>query len=183
MKRIGLAAKIREAMRTLGSGGREVTNSALAEELGMVFDNEKRVLYRALRDFRRSGETTRIRRGVYIYNGRNKPPQLQEIMWRFLRARKVVTIDDLREISGASKNYAMEWMRMLQKHELVKVIRTGNLRKYQLISDQVAVPQNDEKAKKFRRIRRQKKSEALVALQGAEDAISRAREAVEEIEA
>lgn len=176
----GLTAIVRKQMRILGAGGREINYQELATCCDLVFNVDKQYMYGVVKNMRKSGEIERIRRGVCIYKGKDKP-HLHEIMWRFLRARKVVTIDDLREIAGASRNYATEWMRMLQKHELVKVIRTGNLRKYQLISDQVAVPQNDEKAKKFRGIRKQKKREALVALGEAQNAISRARKAVGEI--
>jgi hypothetical protein len=163
MDRKGLTAIVREQMRILGVGGREINYQELAKCCDLVFNVDKQYMYGVLKNMRKTGEIERVRRGVCVYKGKDKP-HLHEIMWRFLRARKVVTIDDLREIAGASRNYATEWMRMLQKHELVKVIRTGNLRKYQLISDQVAVPQNDEKAKKFRRARRQKKREALACL-------------------
>lgn len=177
----GLTAIVREQMRILGAGGREINYQELARCCDLVFNVDKQYMYGVIKNMRKTGEIERIRRGVCVYKGKDKP-QLHEIMWRFLRSHKVVTIDDLREISGASKNYAMEWMRMLHKHEIVKVIRTGNLRKYQLISDQVAVPQNEEKAEKQRGIRRQKKREALVALKQAEDAINKAREALEGIE-
>ena len=173
----GLTAIVRKQMRILGAGGCEINYQDLAKRCDLVFNVDKQYMYGVIKNMRKSGEIVRVRRGVCIYKGKNKP-RLHEIMWRFLRARKVVTIDDLREISGASKNYAIEWMRMLRKHELIKVIRIGNSRKYQLISDQVAVPQNDEKAKKFRQIRKQKKREALAGLEKLQTAISQIKKAV-----
>lgn len=176
----GLTPIVREQMRILGAGGREINYQELATRCDLVFNVDKQYMYGIIKNMRKSGEVERIRRGVCIYKGKDKP-QIHEIMWRFLRSKKIVTIDDLREISGASRNYATEWMRMLSKREIVKMIRIGNLRKYQLIDDQVIVPQNNEKAEKQRRIRRQKKREALVALGEAQNAISRARKAVGEI--
>ena len=181
MKRTGLAGKVREAMRTLGAGGKEIASPALTIELDMVADKEKQVLYRVLRDFVKSGEITRIRRGVYIYNANNKPPQLQEIMWRYLRAERTVTIDDLAGISGASREYAAEWVYMLARREIVEKIRLGGARKYRLISDPVIMPVNDDNAKKLRKLRKQKKREALVALAQAQNGIDRAIKAMSEI--
>ena len=178
MKRTGLAGRVREAMRS--SGDKEIVSSDLAVKLNMVSDKEKQILYRVLRDFAKSGEITRIRRGIYVKH-KDKPPQLQEIMWRYLRAKKTVTIDDLIEISGASREYAAEWVYMLARREIIKTIKIGSARKYQLISDPVIMPKNEDNAKKLRKIRKQKKREALVALGEAQNAISRARKAVGEI--
>jgi len=181
MKRTGLAGRVREALRSLGGGGKEITCPALARELDMVSNKEKQTLYRALRDFVASGEVTRIRRGVYIYNGKNRPQELQAIMWRYLRANRTVTIDDLVAIAGASHNYAAEWVYMLERRKILAKIRTAGARKYRLISDPVIMPENKSKARKLRRLRRQKRREALVSLGEAQNAISRARKAVREI--
>ena len=181
MKRTGLAGRVREALRSLGAGDREVESPALAIKLDMISDKEKQTLYRALRDFVKSGEITRIRPGIYLYNANKKLPQLQEIMWRYLRAKKTIMIDDLMEISGASREYASEWIFMLARREIVEKIRLGGARKYRLISDPVIMPKNEDNAKKLRKLRKQKKREALVALGEAQNAISKARKAVGEI--
>lgn len=178
MKRTGLAGKVREAMRSLGAEGKEIASPALAIKLDMVFAKEKQVLYRALRDFVKSGEITRIRPGVYLHNTNKKPPQLQEIMWRYLRSKKTITIDDLVEISGASREYAAEWVYMLARREIVEKIRLGGARKYRLISDPVIVPVNDDNRKKLHKLRKQKKREAVAALTAADLAIQKAKEAI-----
>ena len=53
-------------------------------------------------------------------------------MWRLLRARKVVSYDDLQELAGASRSYAREWMATLIKREVVRKLSKG---RYQLIND------------------------------------------------
>ena len=180
MSNKGLTARVREGLRTLGAGGREIILADLAVFLDFVFDKEKQPMYRVLNDLRKTGEVHRVRRGVYVYNGKNKkPPELQEIMWRILRARRTVTIDDLVELAGASREYAEEWLYMLARRDVVK--RTGNRQnggwKYRLIQDVVERPCNTEKTEKLRRIRRQKR-EALAALEAAELAIRKAKEIV-----
>jgi hypothetical protein len=157
MKYKGLAVKIREAMRVLGAGGRKVTNPELAIKLDMVFDKEKQVLYRALRDFIKSGEVEKISRGVYKYTGKTSEPQLRQIMWRALRARRTVTVDDIVELSGASREYTKNWLRMLVSREIVRRTRAGNDWKYQLINDPVIMPKDELKAKKAATIRAEKK--------------------------
>lgn len=181
MKHKGLAAKIREALRSLGKEGKEIESSVLAIKLDMVVDKEKQVLYRALRDFVKSGEVTQIRRGVCVYNSGNKPPQLQEIMWRYLRARKTVTIDDLVEISGASREYASEWVYMLARREIVEKIRLGRARKYRLISDPVVMPKDSARADRLMELRKQKKKEALAALVAVDTAVREAQKKILEI--
>lgn len=181
MKRTGLAAKTREALQSFGAGGREVASSALAIELDMIADKEKQTLYRVMRDFVKSGEIMRVRRGVYIYNFKNKPPELQEIMWRYLRAKKIVTIEDLQVISNASRDYTAEWVQMLVKREIARRIRVGNNWKYQLINDPVIMPVNEENRKKLRGLRKQKKREALRALAAVDIAIREAQKKILEI--
>lgn len=170
----GDAQKIRNALIDLSFGGRVVTNAQIADALDMVFDNEKQVLYRTLRDFIKFGEIEKVNRGVYKYIGKTSKPQLQQIMWRALRARKTVTVDDLIEFSNASREYVKNWLRMLTKREIVRRTRNGNKWKYQLINDPVIMPLDEEKTEQ-RKIRKQKKREALAALNAAETAIKKAK--------
>ena len=179
MKRTGMAGRVREAIKSLGAGGREIESKALAIELDMVSDHEKQVMYRVIRDFVKAGEISRVRRGVFVCNRKDKSPELQEVMWRYLRIKKIVTIDDLVAVSRASREYAAEWVYMLARREIVEKIRLGGARKYRLISDPVIMPVNDENRKKLRRLRRKKQRQALVALGEAQNAISRARKALE----
>lgn len=106
------------------------------------------------------------------------PGELQEIMWRFLRARKKVTIDDLIEISGAGERYIKEWLQMLVRREIVRKYKNGN---YLMIKDPVEMPRNESKAKRLRRIRAEKKK-ALDAIDKVVALALEARMAVVEIE-
>ena len=145
------AGKVREIIQ--GSPG-PVGTQEIAERLDLVFDKEKQPLYQALRDLVSSGEIEKIKKGVFRYKGKQGPAQFQEIMWRFLRSRKKVTIDDLIEISRAEKSYVKEWLQMLVRREIVRKYKNGN---YLMIKDPVDMPRNEEKAQRLRRIRAEKK--------------------------
>jgi hypothetical protein len=159
LKRTGMAGRVREAIKSLEAGGREIASKTLAIELDMVSDREKQVMYRVIRDFVRAGEISRVRRGVFVCNHKSKQPELQEVMWRYLRIKKTVTIDDLIAVSRASREYAAEWVYMLVRREIVEMIRLGGARKYRLISDPVIMPVNEDNAKKLRKLRKRKKRE------------------------
>jgi len=63
---------------------------------------------------------------------RPEKTKIKTVMWRLLQARKLVTYDDLQELSGASRIYAQEWMATLLKREVVKKLSKG---RYQLVCD------------------------------------------------
>lgn len=176
----GDAQRIRVALIELSRGGKEVATADIAIALDMVFNNEKQVLYRTLRVFLKRGEIEKKQSGVYRYIGKTEKPQLQQIMWRVLRARKTITVDDLIEIAGASREYIKEFLRMLVKREILRRIRVGARFKYQLINDPVVMPEDTDNAKKLRKLRNKKKAEALAALKEAESAIMIAKKAIKD---
>jgi len=168
------AGKVRKIIK---SSRGEISTQEIAEELDLVFKKEKKVLYQTLRDFVSSGEIEKIRNRVFVYKGSQKPAQSQEIMWRVLRARKKVTVDDLIEISGADERYVKEWLQMLVRREIVRKYANGN---YLMIKDMLDMPRNEEKAERLRRIRSEKKK-ALDAIDKVVTVALEARMAVVEI--
>lgn len=156
----------------------EFRTQDIAVRLDLVFAGDKQPLYQALKDFVLTGEIEKIRKGVFRYKGKQGTPQFQEIMWRVLRSRRKVTVDDLIEISGAREIYVKEWLRMLMRREIVRKYKNGN---YLIIKDTVDMPRNEKKAQRLRRIRAQKKK-ALDALDKVVTLALEARMAVVEIE-
>ena len=169
------AGKVRDI---IAAAPGEIRTQEIAEKLDLVFDKEKQPLYQALRDFVSAGEIEKVRQGVFLYKGKKNPAQLQEIMWRFLRSRKKVTVDDLIEISRAEKLYVKEWLQLLVRREIVRKYKNGN---YLIIKDTVDMPKNEKKAQRLRRIRAEKKK-ALDALDKVVTMALEARMAVVEIE-
>jgi len=153
-----LAGKIRKVF--LDHPDENLQVQFIAEELDMIADAEKQILYRAIKDFYKRDEIKRISVGVYRYKGLGKKPELRQIMWAALRSKKTVTVDYLIEMSKAKEDYVREWLRFLKRR---KIIKKNSNSSYTLINDSVRMPVNNEKAEKCRRIR-QKKKKALEAI-------------------
>jgi len=166
-------------LKRIGADGREVCNKELAVALDLVSDAEKRSMYRVLADLRKQNEVRRVRPGVHIYLGRPGDDELRQKLWRVFRRLRTVTTDDLVELTGAGEGYAKEFLRMLVKRDVARRIddpKRKNKSKYQMISDPVKMPEDEEKARRLRKLRRRKKREVLAALNAAELAIRKARE-------
>lgn len=170
------ADKVRKTYRA--RAGREVTNPEVAEALDLVFDRDKRILYAAQRDMRDRGELVRVRPGVHVYKGKKNKPELQEIMWRILRARRTVSVADLVEMAGAKENYVLEWLHLMVRRGIV---RNNSVGTYTMISDPVEMPRNDKKADRLRRMRAEKKK-ALAAIDQVVNLALQARMAVNDIQ-
>lgn len=177
MARTGFAAQVRAYLK-------QKPGAVSYDELLIAFDltspEEKRRMQTAIRDMIRSGELAQTGADrVYRYIDRDGRPEFREVMWRVLRSRRRVTADDLQELSGASRTYVREWLRMLERQGLVQRSE-GN--RFTLLEDAGpdAVPCDDAKAEKLRQIRDQKKA-ALASIDAALQTILQARLAVSEI--
>lgn len=140
----------------------------------------KRVL-NVLSDLVRQGRLSRVRQGVYgPPTGEAPPLQRFEVMWRLLRMRRRVQVDDLVEMAAVSAKYASEWLRMLTRRGVVvKHQAPGGKATWQLVSDQLDPPENTDKAEALRARRQRRKQEALKMLEDAKRALGLACEAVE----
>jgi hypothetical protein len=95
-------------------------------------------------------------------------------MRHILRARRVVSLEDLQELAGASRDYSYEFLRLLMDQEVVRRLSDDG---YQLIQDPVLLPEDEPKKRKLRERRVRK---ALAALERAEAAIAEARKELED---
>ncbi len=181
--------RVRQALIALSETSEQVSNAELAQALDLVGDRDKRPMYASLCDLRKSGEIERVRPGVHVYKGLDKrQPEIRARMWTVVRMRKVVSIEDLQELCGASEAYALEFMRMLARRAVVEKIDRGpGSSVYRLVKDGLNAPEDDEKSARLRRIRLAKKRalEELDAagktLIDAAQAIARARIAVNDM--
>ncbi|MBW2642804.1 MAG: hypothetical protein JRC89_05390, partial [Deltaproteobacteria bacterium] len=166
----GYAERVRKQLKRIGTDGREVANKELAVALDLVSYAEKRGMYRVLADLRKQNEVRRVRPGVHVYLGKAGDDELRQKLWRVFRRLRTVTVDDLVELTGASEGYAKEFVRMLVRREIARRIdgpKRKDKSKYQMVNDPVKMPEDEEKARRLRKLRRQKKREALAALQAA----------------
>jgi hypothetical protein len=176
----GLARFIRKKLKEDWNEASGISAKQLISALKLTNQKDKHDVYRTLHDFVKRGEIKSLEPGVYRYVGISSKKELKSIMWRLLRARRTVTIEDIQELSGASRKYVVEWLKMLEKREIVRQFKGG---KYRLVNDTVVEPENAEKAFRYRELRRKQKQEALTALNDASIAIDTAKMALSALDA
>ena len=176
MARKGSFANIvRELLQAKGRASvSELVTAIVAASPEHVHGRKVRPMVQAvMRDLLRSGEAARISEGEYRWAARKEPVQLRQKMWSILRARRVVSIEDLMELTGASRNYARAWTTMLEGHEVVRRLEDGRV---QLVTDPVVMPSDVTKAEKLKAIRIRK------ALATVRDLAEQVQVAVKELE-
>jgi len=139
----------------------------------------------ALSEMKTMGKVVRVRQGVYAVAKSTGHQELREVMWRLLRMRRRVTVDDLMEMAGAGVEYARDWLRMLENLGVVKKISQGaasNPRVWQLIKDTVEMPVDAENAARLRALRKKKKQQALADIAAAQLILCKAHQAITEME-
>lgn len=176
------AHRIRQAIHQLHAEGRELTTTNIANQADLKTFKESKRMGSVLSDLYKAGEVDRVRRGVYVLKDRRRPEEKRQVMWRILRMRRRVTVDDLIEMAGVSRDYAREWLRALTKRGVTRkiTIRKDKPRVWQLVNDTVSMPDLADNADKLRELRRKKKA-ALAALDQADILIQAARREIEEI--
>jgi hypothetical protein len=164
----------------------------LGDKLGIQSRAGLESVKRAVRYLIESGEMVRVKPGWFNWQWK-KPgqPQIQEVMWRVLRARKAVTVPDLMELAGATKEYAGEFLRRLKKQGVIQELNRldGIWVRFRLVDDPgPELPKNEAKGD-YLRNRRMKHKAALAAIDGMYlkahelmQATAQARVAVSELE-
>jgi len=170
------ADKIRKTVAELGGDGSEVTAHAIFDTLGITLSATKSRVYYTLRDLRKSGEVERVDKGLYRWRGKQAPPELRQKMWKLLRKRFSVTVEDLMELAGASEQYAKEWLTALHRRGVIQRIQPGH---YRIIKDTVEMPDLDDNARKLRRFREKKKQEILKSINDIETTVMEAKSRIE----
>ncbi len=180
--------RIRTAALRLGRHGSGFTVNHICDLSMIQTYADKRKVRQVMGDLVKAGEFERMGEGIYRLlqkpSGKSArktadKPQIQEVMWRVLRARRTVTLADMEELAGAAPTYATEWLQMLARRKIVRHLKNGS---WQMIKDPgPSMPLNDEKAERLRKLRAKKK-EALDAMDRAFMAIAEARMAMAEIE-
>lgn len=144
---------------------------------------EQKRLLNTLCDLYRTGKLRRIRQGVYGPATGIKQPEKREVMWRLLRMRKWVTLDDLVEMAGVSRDYAREWLATLVKREVARRDqRPDGSGVWVLIIDSPDMPVDDNKAARLRDLRRKKKSAISAKLDVIGTALGEVRQILQTME-
>ncbi len=177
-KKGSFANIVRELLQAKGRASvAELVTAIVTASPEQVHGRKVRPMVQAvMRDLLRSGEAARVAEGEYRWAARKEPVQLRQKMWSILRSRRVVSIEDLMELTGASRGYARQWSTMLEGHELVRRLEDGRI---QLVSDPVLMPEDTNKAEKLRAIRVRKALDSMrQSMEGLAKAVKELEEAV-----
>lgn len=160
----------RQAALELSRNGRQlVSRQDLGDRLGIQTRKDMRKVDDAVKALLKSGDLERQEPGLFRFTGQPLKPGKQAVMWRYLRARRAVSAEELREVAEASPDYVREWLRLLQKLKLVR--REGE--NYRLVQDSGPEPPRNESRAASQRRWYLKKKEALAKLDGAYAAVAR----------
>lgn len=172
-----------KAMELAAKGSGEVYCGDVADALSVKTRVERKRCLNILSDLAIDGKIVRIRQGVYGPVQGIKQLDKREVMWRLLRMRKRITVEDLVELAEVSPKYAREWLLMLLKNGVVRKNRTSNQPGvWILLHDKLAAPVNEENAKKLRELRKRRKTEVLARLDAISSAVTDVRQLLDKME-
>ncbi len=171
MRRGSFTEKVRQAARALQQTNSPIDRDKLECAMDLQTFAERRKLISAIRELYLSKELHRVSHGLYTFVDKKAPPEKQEIMWRFFRMQKCLTVDDMVLAADVAPAYAGEFLTNLVK---LGIARKFDNDQYQLIKDQLDMPLNDAKAERLQKIRAKKKAKLSLALKKATIAISEA---------
>lgn len=178
------AKTVLAAVARLAADRDVVTVSDLSIALDLRTRAAHKRMLNTLSDLKNAGKIARVSQGVYALASSTALPEIREVMWRLLRMRRRVTVDDLVEMAGASTKYASDWLRMLEGREVVRRNGTGDAGScdWQLIKDTVEMPVDTGKAAYLRELRKKKKNQIMTDLLAARELIGKACLAIKEME-
>ena len=127
-----------------------------------------------------AGRLRRVDKGTYEPPEGPRTPDKQECMWRILRMRRTLTADDLQEMAGVSRDYALEWLRLCVKQGLAeKTQRPNEQAHWRLVAAvEAEQPVNSEKAEKLRALRRRRKEMITQGIESMRQGLTALAEAV-----
>lgn len=176
------AKTVTEALQDAAESDGEVEVSNLSIMLLLKTGKEHKRLLNTLSDLACRGKIVRVRQGVYAPAPATGQPDKREVMWRLLKMRRRVTIDDLVEMADVSRAYALEWLELLFKREVVRRVQLlDGRRDWVLINNLAEMPQDSDKAERLRNIRLKKKK-ALARLDSISTALGDIRQILQTME-
>jgi len=173
--RASYSSMVREAGKQYAQTGTAFRVADLERVVGVQTYDERRKLRKATEELVRRKEFQRVERGLYRYTGKDASPQKQQVMWRFLRMHRSVTLEDVRVVLGVPEKYAQEWFSNLVKLGIVRVEAGGSFR---LVKDSLDMPVNEEKAERLRKFRA---AERISKIQAIQDILQRMRAICEDL--
>lgn len=160
----------------------EASVDAVSKAMMAQTRQQHKNILNTLSELYRMGKLQRPRQGVYAPAILSKKPDIREAMWRVLRMRKRVTVEDMMTMADASQIYAREWLRMLADRGVIRKIQEpGTTAIWVLVRDSVETPLDEEKAARLRDIRARKKAELTNRIEGIEKELKKVKETIAEL--
>ena len=150
---------LQKALEIAAASGEATAGDVSAAMFTQTRKEHKRVL-NILSDLVNASRLLRLRQGVYgPVSPTDRQTDKREVMWRVLRMRRRVRVEDLVEMAEVRESYAHEWLQMLVKREIVRKVQAPGLPGvWVLLHDNIDMPENEEKAARLREIRKRKKA-------------------------
>lgn len=112
-----VATGVREVLKNLGTASLR----QIREILGLTDKKGADRVYKAISDLKKSGEAANILHGLYRYQEpKNKYPTKQGKMWRAIRNSRRFNADDIVRLSGASRDYVLDYSKFLEGAGYIK---------------------------------------------------------------
>lgn len=178
MRRSSLPSRAETSLWELGKG-EPVHVNVVTEHLGLATTDRRRVRV-ALGDLVKGSRAEKMGAGRWRPLKREPgQPEKKEIMFRYLRARRVVTREGLMQAADASAPTVRDWLgSYIRLGLVVNEAGKGKPGRYRLVKDPVAMPADD--LGEVQRRKRELKKEALGKLDKLyADAIDLAQTAAE----
>jgi predicted transcriptional regulator len=175
------------AVKELGDhcGEGWVPREELRQHLDLAGPGERKKLSTAICELVEQGRLERKgSQAVRALEPEAGAPQKQEVMWRILRAKRLVTSDNLAALAQVNRSYAQQWLQGLIRMGLVENIGPSRYQggHYRLLRDPgPQLPRDEHKAGRLKAWK-QKRREALAKLDAAFAAVAEARLAVSDLE-
>jgi len=157
MAHCSFSRQVLDAANTLLTVRNEVSTDDISKELNIQTRRDHKRLIWVLSNLKQAGRLSWIRQGVYGARLQAKPDK-REWMWRVLRMRRRIQLDDLVEMTGVNRDYAKQWLRLLVKHGIAfKQQEPGMKGTWHLMNDLAECPVDTDKAVRLRKLRQEKK--------------------------
>lgn len=151
---------------------------------------EHKRLLNTLSNLTKSGRLRRVSQGVYATPDAAAKaavkPEKREVMWRLLRINKRVTLDYLMEMAEVGRDYARQWLAMLEKHGIVRRMDKPDGgtwgQAWLLLHDSIDMPVLDDDAARLRRLRLKKKGIIAAQLDVIDAAVAETRQILATLE-
>lgn len=173
-----------KALELAEAGNGQASGDAISSALFIQTKVQHKRVLNILSELSRDGKLRRISQGIYgPISASEKPVDKRLVMWRLLRMRKRMTLEDMMEMAEVSRRYAQEWLAMLVKRQVARRIEIGEGHGIWLLqNDTFDMPQDDDKAARLRDLRRSKKEAIASKLDAIDTALAGVRQILSTLE-